>query len=526
MVVTNEDLHVLATGEATYECRPNVPPGHFEQSTTDWQTALQTAMQQVHTQLQQANNNNNNDNNNNNNNENNNDNNNDTFKVLAIGIAGQMHGQVMAGDLASASDHPTSLPTALTWVRLWCDARNQAEGDELTQAFRYQVPKRSTAARFLWTTRHDPALAARVRHLTTPAGWLAFLLTGEFYLGMGDAAGMFPMDVTTGNYDSKLLQLYDDIVNNPNIPALASLLPTVKRAGEPAGWLNQRGAHLLQLPPGIPVAAAEGDQVAALAGSCMGRPGMVSCSFGTSVCANVIGTQPFRGVSPAVDLFCSADGQPILMIWLRNGTTFLNTIVETTLGSTFEDIMPQLLAAPADCGGLLALPFMHDEPGLQVPPNDDGSTALILGWTAENATPGNVAKAALLSTMFNLRLGCQVLDDQGYPPRTEIGFSGGLAKTPETGQILANVFQTPVTLLEAAEEGCAWGAAVLAKYRHVPPEERGDWPLFLEAIAAQRPVQRFLPQPEQVAVYETVFQRYQKLIQLQPQLAEIYHMSS
>ena len=78
--------------------------------------------------------------------------------------------------------------------------------------------------------------------------------------------------------------------------------------------------------------------------------------------------------------------------------------------------MPRVLEADPNCGGLLALPFMDDEPGLCV---SQGGTALVVGLTAENAKPGNVVKAALLSTMFNLRLGSEILDDQGFP-RTQL----------------------------------------------------------------------------------------------------------
>jgi hypothetical protein len=48
-------------------------------------------------------------------------------------------------------------------------------------------------------------------------------------------------------------------------------------------------------------------------------------------------------------------------------------------------------------------------------------------------------------------VGSDELDRQGFP-RTEIVLSGGLTKTPALGQILANVFNTPVTILDAAAE--------------------------------------------------------------------------
>ena len=206
------------------------------------------------------------------------------------------------------------------------------------------------------------------------------------------------------------------------------------------------------------------------------------------------------------------------MVWLRNGTTFLNTMVGTLSDSfDFDRIMPQLLRAKPDCDGLLALPFMDDEPGLDV---SQGGTAMIVGLNSDNATPGNVAKAALLSTIFNLKLGSHVLEQQGYP-RTEIVLSGGLTKTPECGQIVADIFDTPVSLLDSAEEGCAWGAALLAKYRYLceSGETTLSWSDFLKSIAVKGQC-RFEPNPEAVREYQGVYERYQKLMAVQPVLNE------
>jgi len=510
VIFTNESLKVLASGFCSYGFVPNLPGGCYEQETTQWEGALEDAMRQVQLVLP-------------------------NMHVLSIGISGQMHGEVLA-DSSGMSLGP---------VRLWCDARNEAEGHELTAACAVKFAKRATATRFLWTARNQTEKAAKTLHMTTPGGWLAYKLTGEWNVGIGEAAGIFPVDPVTKDYDQAKLKVYDAIVPpDVGIPPLASILPTIKRAGQDAGSLNEQGAALLNLPTGIPVAAAEGDQVAALAGSLIGRPGMVSCSFGTSVCANIVGDdRAFEGVSPAVDHFCAADGKPIHMVWLRNGTTFLNTVVESYGGvmntaddinaSTFDKMMPELVKAAPDCGGLIALPFMDDEPGLGVAV---GGSAMILGWNPDNATAGNVAKAALLSTMFNLRLGCQVLDQQGFP-RTELVLSGGLTKTPACSQILADVFNTPVSLLESAEEGSSWGAAILAKYRFslvatttTSTNDDGDttkvtgavdWPTFLETISTEARHQRFDPNPAAVPVYERLFVRYQKLIQLQPALTQV-----
>jgi sugar (pentulose or hexulose) kinase len=514
VVFTDVSLKVLSTVQASYDFISDNDDGCYEQEASDWTAALQSAMEQLHQRLQ--------------------DKQVDNINVLSIGISGQMHGEVLCGG-GSREEDGSSSACCLAPVRLWCDTRNGDEGIELTQRFGCKIARRATVARFLWTIRNQPDLARQVHHLTTPAGWIAYELTGEFNLGVGDAAGMFPIDAETLEHDAYLLQVFDDIVNDTSMPSLGSILPTVRRAGQDAGRLTAAGALLMGLPEGIPVAPAEGDQVAALAGGLIGEPGMVSCSFGTSVCANTVGDHAFRGVSPAVDHFCAADGRPIFMIWLRNGTTFLNTLIKSYASAQlsedgdetnedkststlfFASIMRQVVDAPDDCGGILALPFLDDEPGLDVA---HGSNAMLLGLNPSNATPGNICKAALLCVMFNLRLGQQVLDEQGYL-RTELNFSGGLCQTPACGQILANVFDAPVVLYESADEGCCWGAAILAKYCHDTQDM--DWSTFLADIAETMPKQRFEPFADSVKVFDGMFERYKRLIALQPQLSEVVH---
>ena len=239
-------------------------------------------------------------------------------------------------------------------------------------------------------------------------------------------------------------------------------------------------------------------------------------SFGTSVVANSVGDRAFEGISIPIDHFCAPDGRPINMVWLRNGTTAMNMAVNL-FGGDFSTIMPQVLAAEADCGGLLALPFMDDEPGLGV---SQGGTAMVVGLNNETATPGNAVKAMLLATIFNLRLGSKQLDEQGYP-RTEIILSGGLVKTPELGQLVADAFNTPVTIFDGGDEGTAWGAALMAKFRSESLAGRAtDWKQFLETQKTGTPT-RFTPHTESVEILNGVFKRYQKLVRMHGQLESV-----
>jgi sugar (pentulose or hexulose) kinase len=246
VIFTDEAMRIRATGAGDYAMVPGLAAGCYEQRPRDWEAALVAAMADLRAKLAALG---------------------VEMDVLAVGISGQMHGEV----LADAAGEP------LGPARLWCDGRNEAEGHELTERLGVKMPKRITAARWLWTIRNRPELAARVARITTPAGWIAHLLTGGWTLGIGDAAGMFPIDQASLDYDARLLADFDALVaaqpGGPRVRPLRDLLPAVRRAGQDGGTLDARGAKLLGLPQGIPVAPAEGDQPAALAGAAGGGRG-------------------------------------------------------------------------------------------------------------------------------------------------------------------------------------------------------------------------------------------------------------
>lgn len=484
-IFVDPQAQVLAQGEADYQMVPDLPEGCYEQRPSDWEAALVDAVQQLKQKLERL----------------------GIDPVFqAIGIAGQMHGEVLTDEEGNP----------LCPARLWCDSRNQTEGDELTELLQVKMPKRITAARWLYTVRNNPVVAQKTAHITTPAGWLAWRLTGSWHLGIGDASGMFPIDLDSRDYDAHKLSLFDSLTQQDQVKPLSQLLPKVCSAGQDGGKLSEQGAKLLGLPTGIPVAPAEGDQPASLAGSLVASSGIVSVSFGTSVCANSVGDRAFQGISQAIDHFCAVDGKPINMVFLRNGTTFMNSLVKLFGGgdanTSFQKIMPQVIAANDDCQGVLAIPFIDDEPGLGVL---SGSRGGIWGLNHENMTPGNIVKAGLVATMFNLKLGSEILDQQGYP-RSKIVLTGGIAKTPELAQILANVMETPVSLLPDAAEGCAWGAALLALYRfrstiHPQPE---SWESFLDQFKSQNQL-NYQPQSDATHDFRRGLDRYRSRLELE-----------
>ena len=155
VIFVAEDLRIRGSGDGGYEMVPGLDAGSYEQRPADWERALAAAMADLRAKLASLG---------------------IEPDVRAIGISGQMHGEVQA-DAEGRLLGP---------ARLWCDGRNEAEGHELTETLGVKCPKRLTASRWLWTIRNQPEKAARVAHRTTPAGWLAHRLTGGWNLGIGD----------------------------------------------------------------------------------------------------------------------------------------------------------------------------------------------------------------------------------------------------------------------------------------------------------------------------------------------------
>jgi sugar (pentulose or hexulose) kinase len=76
----------------------------------------------------------------------------------------------------------------------------------------------------------------------------------------------------------------------------------------------------------------------------------------------------------------------------------------------------------------------------------------------------NFFRAQIYSTMSTLKIGMKFLENEGVKIDRLTGH-GGLFKTPVVGQkLMAGAMNAPVTVMETAGEGGAWGMAVLAKY--------------------------------------------------------------
>ena len=206
---------------------------------------------------------------------------------------------------------------------------------------------------------------------TTLAGYVHWRLTGRKVLGVGDASGMFPIDIHTGDYDQAMIQKFDKLVADQNYRwNLRDILPRVLAAGEEAGVLTEEGASLLDpsgdLQAGIPLCPPEGDAGTGMVAtnSVAKRTGNISA--GTSIFAMVVLEKELSKVYPQIDLVTTPDGALVGMVHCNNCTSDINAWVNLfrefgeMYGLTFDmnDLFTKLysvaLKGDPDCGGMIS----------------------------------------------------------------------------------------------------------------------------------------------------------------------------
>ncbi|MEV0892345.1 FGGY-family carbohydrate kinase [Promicromonospora sp. NPDC050262] len=388
--------------------------------------------------------------------------------VGAIGVSAMMHGYL-------AFDDADEL---LVPFRTWRNTTTERAATELTGLFGHNIPLRWSVAHLYQAILDEEAHVPRVRHVTTLAGYVHWKLTGQQVLGVGDASGMFPIDVATGGYDQRMLAQFDEAASGHGFGrGIADLLPGVLPAGADAGVLTKEGAALLDpsgtLRPGIPLCPPEGDAGTGMVATNSVAPRTGNVSAGTSIFAMVVLEKPLERVHDELDLVTTPAGDLVAMVHCNNGASELGVWAEVfgqfaaalgqpaEPGAVFEAFLRSALDGDADGGGLLAYNYLSGEPitGLEA------GRPLFTRTPDSRLTLANFARTQVYSAFGTLSLGMRVLAQE----RVELDAMfahGGMFKTEGVAQrLLAAALGAPVAVGRTAGEGGAWGIAVLAAYR-------------------------------------------------------------
>ncbi len=441
--------------------------------------------------------------------------------VGAIGFSGMMHGY-----MAFNKEGELLVP-----FRTWRNTITKEAAETLTKEFQYNIPQRWSIAHLYQAVLNDEDHVKDIARITTLAGYVHQKLTGENVIGVGEASGMFPIDTNADTnsgalpqYDRRMMAQFDKLVADRQYPwKLSDILPTVLTAGEHAGTLTEEGCRLLDvsgnLQPGIPLCPPEGDAGTGMTATNSVRKCTGNVSAGTSIFAMIVLEKELSKVYPEIDLVTTPAGSLVGMVHCNNCTSDLNAWVglfreftesfgiKADTDKLFEVLFSKALEGDADCGGLLGYNYFSGEP---VTGFAEGRP-LFVRTPKSNFTLANFMRMHLFSAFATLKIGLDILLKEESVKVTQIFGHGGLFKTKGVGQqILAAAMNAPVSILETAGEGGAWGIALLASYMiHKNDNETLEDYLTKHVFAAQSG-EELSPKLADVEGFDRFIERYKK----------------
>ena len=434
--------------------------------------------------------------------------------IGAIGFSGMMHGYM-------AFDENDRL---LVPFRTWRNTITEEASVKLTEIFQYQIPQRWSVAHLYQAILNGEEHVSDVRYITTLSGYIHWQLTGQKAMGVGEASGMFPIDISTSSFNEKMTAQFDELVAEKHYPwKLGEIMPKVMVAGEQAGVLTEEGAKLLDpsgtLQAGIPVCPPEGDAGTGMAAtnSVAQRTGNVSA--GTSVFAMVVLEKELSKVYPELDLVTTPDGSLVAMVHCNNCTSDLNAWVglfrefaeafgvDVDMNQLFGTLYNKAMEGDPDCGGLLAYNYYSGE---HITGFEEGRP-LFARRPDSKFNLANFMRVHLFTSLGALKTGMDILLKKEGVKLDEMLGHGGLFKTKGVGQsIMAAAIDTPVTVMDTAGEGGAWGIAILASSLKNKAEGETLSSYLSDKVFAGESGSTLEPKAEDVAGYEEFMKRYTK----------------
>ena len=389
-------------------------------------------------------------------------------ELAAIGISAMMHGYMAFNDQQNI----------LVPFRTWRNTNTAKAAAELSELFVYNIPLRWSISHIYQAILDNEEHVADIDFLTTLAGYIHWQLTGNKVLGIGDASGMLPIDPETHNYSAVMVEKFNKLIAPKGFNwTLLDILPEVLNAGENAGFLTAEGAQKLDisghLKPGIPLCPPEGDAGTGMVATNAVKQRTGNVSAGTSSFSMIVLEKDLSKPYEMIDMVTTPDGSLVAMVHCNNCTSDLNAWVNlfkeyqqllgipVDMNEVFGKLYNNALTGDADCGGLIAYNYISGEP---VTGLSEGRPMFVRSAN-DKFNLANFMRANLYASVGVLKIGNDILFNEEHVKVDRITGHGGLFKTKGVGQrVLAAAINSPISVMETAGEGGAWGIALLASY--------------------------------------------------------------
>ncbi|MCM1212977.1 MAG: FGGY-family carbohydrate kinase [Lachnospiraceae bacterium] len=437
-------------------------------------------------------------------------------KLGALGFSGMMHGYMpfdKEGEL-------------LVPFRTWRNTMTEEACKKLVSVFDFNIPQRWSIAHLYQAVINGEPHVKEIAFFTTLAGYIHWKLSGEKVLGVGEASGMFPIDSHICDYDGKMLEQFDRLVAPNGFGwKLKEILPKVLKAGDAAGTLTEAGAKLLDptgtLQADVPMCPPEGDAGTGMTATNAVRVRTGNISAGTSIFSMVVTEKALSKVHEEIDMVTTPDGSPVAMVHCNNCTSDLNAWVglfqqfadtfgiKTDMDELYGTLYREALKGDTDCGGLVSYNYFSGEP---VTGLNEGRPLFVRTPDAK-FTLANFMRSNLYSAMATLKIGNDILLKEEQVKVDSLTGHGGLFKTPVVGQqLMAAAMNAPVTVMDTASEGGAWGMAILACYMAEKADDETLADYLSDKIFVGQSGTTIEPAAEDVAGFDVYIEKYKSAL--------------
>jgi glycerol kinase len=403
--------------------------------------------------------------------------------LAALGIANQRE-----STLVWERDTGRPVHNVISWQdtrteRIVREIAGEAGRDRLRAACGLPLATYFSGAKITWLLNHVPGLRARAEAgevlFGTMDSWLIWRLTGRHLTDVTNASRTMLMNLEALDWDDDLLAAF-------GVPR--AMLPEIRPSSEVYG--EARGGPL----QGVPVAAALGDQQAALFGQACFGPGEAKCTYGTgsfllfntgehpvisdhgllTTLACRIGDEP-----PSYALEGSIAVTGALVQWFRDNMTLIGSAPE----------IETLARTVSDNGGCYFVPAFS---GLFAPYWHSDARGVIAGLTGY-ITKGHLARAVLEATAWQTREVVEAMNGDAHLGLSMLRVDGGMTANNLLMQFLADVLDVPVVrpmVAETVSVGAAYAAGLAVGFWPDTGALRANWHRAAEWLPKMDPVAR------------------------------------
>lgn len=340
---------------------------------------------------------------------------------------------------------------------------------------------------------------------------------------------MLPIDPVTKNYSAEMVAKFDELIAPKGYDwKLLDILPKALPAGENAGFLTPEGAKMLDvsghLKAGIPVCPPEGDAGTGMVATNAVKQRTGNVSAGTSSFSMIVLEKDLSKPYEMIDMVTTPDGSPVAMVHCNNCTSDLNAWINlfkeyqellgipVDMNEVYGKLYNHALTGNADCGGLISFNYISGEP---VTGFADGRPMFVRSAN-DKFSLANFMRTHLYASVGVLKIGNDILFKEEKVKVDRITGHGGLFKTKNVGQrVLAAALNSPISVMETAGEGGAWGIALLGSFL-VNNEKKQPLDAFLdEQVFGGDAGVEITPTAEDVAGFNAYIENYKAALPIE-----------